>query len=132
MAFPAAIVLRQGPVSVYRLLRPGFGFAEAAELADYLAALGVSHVCLSPILQAVPGSPHGYDVIDHSMISADLGGEAAFRAMAGQFRRHGLGVIVCIVPHYMSLVPEGLNRQLWSVLRDAAGLVVDPAHVLAS
>ena len=91
MAFPAATALRQGPVSVYRLLlRPGFGFAEAAGLADYLAALGVSHVCLSPILQAVPGSSHGYDVIDHSMISADLGGEAAFRAMAGQFLRHEL------------------------------------------
>ena len=28
-----------------------------------IAALGVSHVYLSPILQAVPGSSHGYDVL---------------------------------------------------------------------
>ena len=70
------------PLSTYRLqLRAGFGFAEAGELADYLAHLGVTHVYLSPILQANPGSPHGYDVIDHSRVSADLGGEDAFRAM---------------------------------------------------
>ena len=77
------------PLSTYRLqLRPGFGFAEAGELADYLADLGVTHVYLSPILQANPGSPHGYDVVDHSRVSADLGGEDAFRAMADRFHRH--------------------------------------------
>jgi enoyl-CoA hydratase/carnithine racemase len=68
------------PVSTYRLqLTPGFGFAAAAEQADYLAALGVTHAYLSPILQANPGSAHGYDVVDHSRVSADLGGEEAFR-----------------------------------------------------
>jgi (1->4)-alpha-D-glucan 1-alpha-D-glucosylmutase len=110
------------PVSTYRLqLRPGFGFADAAAIADYLASLGVTHVYLSPILQAAPGSPHGYDVVDHSRISADLGGEAGFRAMAERMRRHGLGVIVDIVPNHMAIpVPESLNRQLWSVLRDGA------------
>ncbi len=41
----------------YRLqLRPGFGFAEAAEIADYLEALGISHAYCSPYLQAAPGS----------------------------------------------------------------------------
>ncbi len=109
---------RSAPVSTYRLqLREGFGFAQAAEQAGYLAALGVTHVYLSPILQANPGSPHGYDVVDHSLVSADLGGEPAFREMAAEFRRHGLGVIVDIVPNHMARpVPETLNRQLWSVL----------------
>jgi malto-oligosyltrehalose synthase len=106
------------PLSTYRLqLRPGFGFAEAGELADYLADLGVTHVYLSPILQANPGSPHGYDVIDHSRVSADLGGEDGFRAMAQRFRRHGLGVVVDIVPNHMARpTPESRNKQLWSVL----------------
>jgi len=110
-------------VSTYRLqLRPGFGFAGAAGVGDYLAALGVTHVYLSPILQAAPGSAHGYDVVDHSRISADLGGEAAFRAMAERFRSLGLGVIVDIVPNHMAIpVPETLNRPLWSVLRDGPG-----------
>ena len=106
------------PLSTYRLqLRPGFGFAEAGELADYLAELGVSHVYLSPILQANPGSPHGYDVVDHSRVSVDLGGEDAFRAMAERFHRHHLGVVVDIVPNHMARpTPESRNKQLWSVL----------------
>jgi malto-oligosyltrehalose synthase len=106
------------PLSTYRLqLRAGFGFAEAGELADYLADLGVTHVYLSPILQANPGSPHGYDVVDHSRISADLGGEDAFRAMAERFHRYRLGVVVDIVPNHMARpTPESRNKQLWSVL----------------
>ena len=110
----------RAPVSSYRLqLQPGFGFADAAASTDYLAALGVSHVYLSPILQAAPGSTHGYDVVDHSRISADLGGEAGFRDMVRRFRTAGLGVIVDIVPNHMAIpVPEWLNRPFWSVLRD--------------
>ncbi len=110
-------------MSTYRLqLQPGFGFADAAQIASYLASLGVSHVYLSPILQAAPGSTHGYDVVDHSRISADLGGEPAFRDMVARFRSHGLGVIADIVPNHMAIpVPESLNRQLWSVLRDGTG-----------
>ncbi len=109
---------QSAPVSTYRLqLRESFGFAQAAAQAGYLAALGVTHVYLSPILQANPGSPHGYDVVDHSRVSADLGGEPAFREMAAEFRRHGLGVIVDVVPNHMARpVPETLNQQLWSVL----------------
>ena len=77
---------------------------------------------LSPILQATPGSTHGYDVVDHSLVSEELGGEAAFRAMAGRFRELGLGVIVDIVPNHMAVpVPESLNRPLWSVLREGTG-----------
>ncbi len=108
------------PSSTYRLqLHEGFGFADAAAIADYLTALGVSHVYLSPILQAAPGSTHGYDVVDHSRISAELGGEDGFRAMAAQFAKHGIGIVVDVVPNHMAIpVPEYLNRQLWSVLRE--------------
>ncbi len=111
------------PNSTYRLqLQPGFGFTEAAAVAGYLADLGVTHVYLSPILQATPGSTHGYDVVDHSRVSADLGGETAFRDMVARFRGLGLGVIVDIVPNHMAVpVPESLNRPLWSVLRDGTG-----------
>ena len=108
------------PDSTYRLqLTREFGFAEAADVADYLAELGVSHVYLSPVLEAVPGSGHGYDVTDHARIRAELGGEAAFRAMAKRLRARGLGIVLDIVPNHMA-VPANmpLNRQLWSVLRD--------------
>ena len=114
---------RTAPLSTYRLqLRPGFGFTAAGHIAGYLADLGVSHVYLSPILQAAPGSTHGYDVVDHTRISADLGGEPAFRDMVDRFRRHGLGVVADIVPNHMAIpAPESLNRQFWSVLSDGTG-----------
>ena len=110
----------QVPGSTYRLqLTPDFGFAEAAEAGEYLADLGVTHVYLSPVLDAVPGSMHGYDVTDHSRIRGELGGEEGFRALAKRLRGLGLRIVVDIVPNHMA-VPANLtlNRQLWSVLRD--------------
>jgi (1->4)-alpha-D-glucan 1-alpha-D-glucosylmutase len=108
------------PVSTYRLqLTPDFGFADVAGIAGYLADLGVTHVYLSPILQAVPGSPHGYDVTDHSLIRTELGGEGGFRAMAATLREHSIGIVVDVVPNHMAVpAPEHLNRPLCSVLRD--------------
>jgi (1->4)-alpha-D-glucan 1-alpha-D-glucosylmutase len=108
------------PTATYRLqLTPDFGFRQAAAQARYLADLGVSHAYLSPILQAGPGSTHGYDVVDHAAISADLGGEQEFRAMAAEFAGRGIGIIADVVPNHMAVpVPEYLNAQLWSVLRD--------------
>jgi malto-oligosyltrehalose synthase len=113
------------PTATYRLqLRREFGFAEAGELAGYLAALGISHVYLSPILQAAPGSAHGYDVVDHSQISTELGGDEAFRAMASRLREHGLAIIIDLVPNHMAIpVPETLNTALWEVLRDGTDSV---------
>jgi (1->4)-alpha-D-glucan 1-alpha-D-glucosylmutase len=106
------------PGSTYRLqLHPEFGFADAADLAGYLASLGVTHAYLSPILQAAPGSRHGYDVVDHSRISAELGGEDGFRYLAGRLARRGIGLVVDVVPNHMGIpAPEYLNRELWSVL----------------
>ena len=108
------------PASTYRLqLNAEFGFADAADLAAYLASLGVTHAYLSPILQAVPGSRHGYDVVDHSRISAELGGEDGFRRMAERFAKDGIGIVVDVVPNHMAIpAPEHLNRALWSVLAD--------------
>ena len=90
-----------------------------ADQAPYLASLGVSHAYLSPVLQAVPGSLHGYDVVDHSRISAELGGEEEFRAMAGKLASHGVGIVADVVPNHMACpAPAYLNPQLWSVLRE--------------
>jgi (1->4)-alpha-D-glucan 1-alpha-D-glucosylmutase len=111
------------PGSTYRLqLTPDFGFAAAAETADYLADLGISHAYLSPVLEAVPGSQHGYDVTDHARIRGELGGAEGFRAMAGRLHARGLGIVLDIVPNHMA-VPDDLtlNRQLWAVLRDGRG-----------
>ena len=107
------------PTSTYRLqLRPEFGFDDAAAVLPYLHDLGVSHAYLSPILQAGPGSTHGYDVVDHSHLSHDLGGAEAFHRFSDTARGLGLGVVVDVVPNHMAVpTPASLNAALWSVLR---------------
>ena len=88
----------------YRLqLHDGFGFADAQAQLPYLASLGVSHLYLSPVLQAVPGSMHGYDVLDHTRVSQDLGGEEGLRALAAAARELDLGLVVDVVPNHMAL-----------------------------
>ncbi|GAA2426117.1 malto-oligosyltrehalose synthase [Streptomyces glaucus] len=106
------------PTATYRLqLQPGFPFEAAAAAVPYLASLGVSHLHLSPVLEAVPGSPHGYDVVDHARVRGELGGEEGLRALARTAREHGLGLVVDIVPNHMAMSPRH-NRALWEVLRE--------------
>ncbi|MET9172057.1 malto-oligosyltrehalose synthase [Streptomyces misionensis] len=106
------------PTATYRLqLQPAFPFSAAAAAVPYLASLGVSHLHLSPVLEAVPGSTHGYDVVDHGRVRAELGGEEGLRALAGTAREHGMGLVLDIVPNHMALAPRH-NRALWEVLRE--------------
>lgn len=106
--------------ATYRLqLHADFDFAAARDLVPYLASLGVSHLYLSPVLQAAPGSRHGYDVVDHSRVSAALGGPEALLDLADEAHRHDLGLVVDVVPNHMALpTPTHLNPVLWEVLRD--------------
>ncbi|WP_073922002.1 malto-oligosyltrehalose synthase [Streptomyces sp. CB03911] len=115
---PAGAV--QPPTASYRLqLQPAFTLRDATAAVPYLAALGVSHLHLSPLLEATAGSTHGYDTVDHSRVSEQLGGEEALRELAAEARRHGLRLIADVVPNHMAVpVPEQLNQPLWHVLRD--------------
>ncbi|MFJ2024840.1 malto-oligosyltrehalose synthase [Streptomyces sp. NPDC087897] len=109
------------PSATYRLqLQPDFPFSAAEKAVPYLAALGVSHLHLSPVLEAVPGSTHGYDVVDHGRVRAELGGEEGLRSLASAAREHGLGLILDIVPNHMAASPRH-NRRLWEVLREGPG-----------
>jgi (1->4)-alpha-D-glucan 1-alpha-D-glucosylmutase len=95
--------------ATYRLqLTQGFGFAEAAALVPYLARLGVSHVYLPPSFQAREGSTHGYDVVDPSSISRELGGQEAFDALVAAVREAGLGIVLDIVSNHMAT--DAANR----------------------
>src|SRR4051794_40419812 len=105
--------------ATYRLqLRREFGFRDAAAVVPYLARLGVSHVYCSPVLEATPGSAHGYDVVDHSRLSPELGGDEGWSELVATCREHHLGIVVDIVPNHMAVpTPESLNAALWDVLR---------------
>src|SRR5579863_1006593 len=93
-----------------------FTFADARRLVPYIAKLGISHVYVSPILTARPGSMHGYDVTDPTKVNPELGGEAGLRDMVAALRDEGLGLIVDIVPNHMAA--GGLENPWWGdVLR---------------
>jgi len=111
---------RAVPVSTYRLqLGPDLTFDDAADRVPYLAALGVTHLYLSPVLRAAPGSTHGYDVVDHDEISPVIGGLSALRRLADVAHAAGLGLVLDIVPNHMAVpTPVWHNRALWSVLAD--------------
>ncbi|MEO6712170.1 MAG: malto-oligosyltrehalose synthase [Mycobacteriales bacterium] len=107
---------RRVPGATYRLqLHEGFTLDHAAEIVDYLADLGITHIYCSPILQAAAHSPHGYDTVDHSSINAELGGREAFDRLSAAARRRGLGIVLDIVPNHMG-VGDRTNRQWWDVL----------------
>ncbi len=89
--------------ATYRLqLTPAFGFSAARELIPYLRDLGISHLYLSPSLQARPGSSHGYDVVDPGRLSDELGGEHAFRDLSAAAHGAGLGIVLDVVPNHMA------------------------------
>ncbi len=90
------------PSATYRLqFRGGMTFAKAAELAPYLAKLGISHLYASPLFEAAPGSTHGYDVVDVRRLATELGDDAAFAAMVAALKQSGLGLILDFVPNHM-------------------------------
>jgi (1->4)-alpha-D-glucan 1-alpha-D-glucosylmutase len=95
----------------------GFTFADAENLLDYLDELGVSHLYLSPILTAVSGSSHGYDVADPTTVSAELGGAEGLARLSAAARARGIGLVVDIVPNHLGVDKPEQNPWWWDVLR---------------
>ena len=91
------------PIATYRLqLRNGMTFAAAAGLCGYFAQLGVSHLYTSPPFAAVPGSSHGYDGIDFSVMEPEIGGDGGFDALCVALTEAGLELLVDFVPNHMA------------------------------
>ncbi len=93
----------RAPTSTYRLqLRETLPLDRARELLPYLDALGVDWLYLSPLLQARPGSAHGYDVVDPTRVASGLGGDAALVALSRAARARGMGLLVDVVTNHMA------------------------------
>lgn len=102
-------------VGTYRLqLNRDFNFESVMQHLDYFQELGVSHLYLSPVLMARPSSTHGYDVVDHTRISDELGGEEQYRELIQEAKRRSLGIIQDIVPNHMAIHHE--NWRLMDLL----------------
>lgn len=102
---------RYVPRATYRLqFHKGFTFDDARACLPYLAALGVSDVYASPLLKAVPGSTHGYDIIDHNVINPEIGGADGFAAFIEGLHRHALHLMLDTVPNHMGV---GAGNAWW-------------------
>lgn len=124
------------PRSTYRIqLRNGLGLDDVVEQGwlDHAAALGASHLYLSPVLTATPGSTHGYDVVDPRRVDPAIGGDVAFERLAAAAARRGMGLVVDVVPNHMA-TDQAANPWWWDLLRNgelsehAGTFDVDFAH----
>jgi (1->4)-alpha-D-glucan 1-alpha-D-glucosylmutase len=92
------------PIATYRLqLTADFNFDAAAGVVPYLAALGITHLYGSPFMKAAEGSTHGYDIVDHTKLNPELGGEAGFERLSAALKRHEIGLILDFVPNHVGV-----------------------------
>lgn len=99
------------PHATYRFqFNASFTFEHARELIPYLSKLGVSHCYTSPLLQARPGSTHGYDIINHKAINPEIGTWEEFEELVDELKRHNMGLILDIVPNHMGV---GKDNPWW-------------------
>ncbi len=106
------------PSATYRLqLNRLFTFDQAKDVVAYLDELGISDIYASPFLMARPGSLHGYDVTDHSRLNPEIGDEEAFVRLSSELQRHGMGLVVDVVPNHMC-ISHPSNAWWWDVLEN--------------
>jgi (1->4)-alpha-D-glucan 1-alpha-D-glucosylmutase len=92
------------PIATYRLqLTADFNFDAAAAVVPYLKALGISHLYASPFMKSRKGSTHGYDIVDHTKLNPELGGEAGFGRLSEALQRHDIGLILDFVPNHVGV-----------------------------
>ena len=92
------------PTATYRLqFNDTFTFSDAARIVPYLQALGITDCYASSYLRAVPGSQHGYDIVDPTTMNPELGTEHDFRIFTDSLAQHGMGQILDVVPNHMGI-----------------------------
>lgn len=110
--------MRPEPVATYRLqMGADFGFDRVAAVLPYLANLGVSHLYTSPYLQAAAGSTHGYDVVDPTHVSSEMGGAEAHARLCRELEKFKMGQMIDVVPNHMAIIGRQ-NPWWWDVLEN--------------
>ena len=74
-----------------------------SKVVPYLKSLGITHVYASPFMKARKGSTHGYDIVDHTVLNPELGGEAGFERLSAALKQHDLGLILDFVPNHVGV-----------------------------
>jgi (1->4)-alpha-D-glucan 1-alpha-D-glucosylmutase len=109
------------PNATYRLqFNRDCTLVQAGALVSYLCDLGVSHIYASPLLKAVPGSRHGYDICDFQELNPELGTSSDFAKLHHELARHQMGLVLDVVPNHMG-IDGPANRWWWDVLTHGSG-----------
>ncbi len=100
------------PSAVYRLqFNHTFTFRQAAAIIPYLADLGFSDIYASPYFKARQGSLHGYDIVDHTVLNAEIGSEEDYAALISELKRYSMGQLLDFVPNHMCI--ESAENVWW-------------------
>ena len=106
------------PVSTYRIqLNKTFTFRDVAKIVPYLHDLGITDLYCSPYFTAVPGSMHGYDIVDPTTLNPEIGTEEDYRAMVSELHLRGMGQLLDVVPNHMGITQQ-LNGWWQDVLEN--------------
>ncbi|UFH52743.1 malto-oligosyltrehalose synthase [Spirosoma sp. KNUC1025] len=103
------------PTSTYRIqFHNEFTFSDFERIIPYLAKLGIKTIYASPIFEAMPGSQHGYDVVNSQRLNPEIGTEKQLRAISQQLTELQISWLQDIVPNHMAYHPR--NPWLMDVL----------------
>ncbi len=103
------------PLSTYRLqFHRDFAFRHLQQIIPYLQELGIKTIYASPVLEATPGSTHGYDGINPHRINPEIGTEEELKAIKKTLDEYNIGWIQDIAPNHMAYRKE--NTWLMDVL----------------
>ncbi|MFE7134686.1 1,4-alpha-glucan branching enzyme [Streptomyces sp. NPDC057638] len=113
------------PFSVYEVhlasWRPGLSYRQlAAQLPDYVADLGFTHVELMPIAEHPFGGSWGYQVTGFYAPTARMGTPDDFRFLVDALHQRGIGVIV-------DWVPAHFPRDAWALAAFDGTPLYEPA-----
>jgi 1,4-alpha-glucan branching enzyme len=103
------------PMSIYEVhlgsWRPGLSYVELADqLADYVTALGFTHVEFLPVAEHPFGGSWGYQVTSYYAPSSRFGSPDDFRYLVERLHEAGVGVLV-------DWVPAHFPRDAWALAR---------------
>lgn len=106
------------PVSTYRIqFNRTCTFRDVATRIPYLHDLGITDLYSSPYFTAVPGSMHGYDIVDPTTLNPEVGTEEDYRAMVEALHQRGMGQLLDVVPNHMGITQQ-LNGWWQDVLEN--------------
>jgi len=99
----------QYPVATYRIqFHKEFTFEDFERVLSYLKRLGITTIYASPVLQAAPGSTHGYDGINPHRINPEIGNEEQLRNIHAKLQYEGMTWLQDIVPNHMAYHPGNM------------------------